>query len=144
MKSFQIRPISVHDSEDTAKLMCMLNSPTTESEMEKRIKTIISHPDYTCFVYQESGEIHGMIGIQKCLRIQKNGHNGRILTLIVNELYRNKGIGRSLVGEAEKWFREHGITSIVINSNQKLTKAHEFYNKLGYSKTGFRLAKQFN
>ncbi len=87
---------------------------------------------------------HGLIGIHKSLRIQKNGQNGRILTLIVDEKYRNKGIGRALVTEAEKWFQDQGIASIIINSNTKLIKAHEFYHKLGYSNTGIRLTKRFN
>jgi ribosomal protein S18 acetylase RimI-like enzyme len=144
VKSFQIRPISVDDSNDAAHLMCMLGDPTTAIEMGKRIQKIISHPDYFCFVSQENGKVHGMIGIQKSLRIQKNGQNGRILTLIVDDKYRNKGIGQALVSEAEKCFNKQGITSIIINSSQKLTKAHKFYDKLGYSITGIRLAKRID
>ncbi len=141
MESYQIKPIAVSNSKDVAYLMCMLGYPTKPLEMEKRIQSIITHPDYYCFISQEGGKTHGMIGIQKSLRLQKNGQNGRILTLIVDSKYRNKGIGRALVSEAEKWFQEQGITSIFINSNTKLIKAHDFYGKLGYSNTGVRLTK---
>ncbi len=142
MQAIQIRPISIHDSSDTAHLMCMLDSPTTPLEMENRIQSIIAHPDYFCFVSQMNGKTNGMIGIQKSLRIQKNGQNGRILTLIVDENYRKKGIGRALMGEAEKWFHEQGIVAISVNSHTKLVKAHEFYHKLGYSSSGIRLTKK--
>jgi ribosomal protein S18 acetylase RimI-like enzyme len=54
---------------------------------------------------------------------------------------RRRGIGARLRAEAEKSFAQQGITRVTLTTRFEREKAHQFYEKLGYSRTGFRFAK---
>ena len=55
---------------------------------------------------------------------------GRVVVL---PEYRSKGLGKQVMGEAEKWLAELGYTNVVIESRDV---AVGFYEKLGYEVTG--------
>jgi GNAT superfamily N-acetyltransferase len=60
---------------------------------------------------------------------------------VVDEKVKGHGIGASLVAEAERWLKEHKVTSIIVNSGKHRSEAHRFYGRLGYEETGVRLVK---
>ncbi|MGH7633904.1 MAG: GNAT family N-acetyltransferase [Gemmatimonadaceae bacterium] len=70
------------------------------------------------------------------------GPIGRLTAVIVDEEARGKGVGRTLVAAAEAALRERGCAMIEITSNKKRIDAHAFYERLGYTATSFRFAKQ--
>ena len=55
--------------------------------------------------------------------------------LVVDEERRRSGAGRLLMERAEQWSREHGCRSVFLRSNIVRKDAHDFYGKLGYTKT---------
>ena len=66
---------------------------------------------------------------------------GRIVALVVAAGYRGRGIGRSLVAEAERRMRERGCEKMEVTSNLVLTRAHAFYERLGLERSSYRFAK---
>lgn len=54
--------------------------------------------------------------------------------LVVDEKYRNKGIGKRLLREAETWVKQEGYALMRIRTNVLRTGAHRFYEKNGYKK----------
>ena len=60
---------------------------------------------------------------------------GRVVVL---PEYREQGLGRMAVSEAEKWIKECGYSQILIDSR---TVAVPFYEKLGYTVTGSDIVK---
>jgi ribosomal protein S18 acetylase RimI-like enzyme len=46
-----------------------------------------------------------------------------------------------LIAAAEKDFAQRGITRVTLTTRFERAEAHQFYEKLGYTRTGFRFAK---
>jgi ribosomal protein S18 acetylase RimI-like enzyme len=66
---------------------------------------------------------------------------GRLTALVVTERARRQGVGRALVGAAERLLAARGCDLVEVTSNQRLTGAHSFYERLGYEATSRRFKK---
>ncbi len=55
-----------------------------------------------------------------------------IVSLVVNEGARGKGLGKRLVEVAEKWLLSY-TSEIRVRANAKREQAHKFYKGMGYS-----------
>jgi GNAT superfamily N-acetyltransferase len=53
--------------------------------------------------------------------------------LVVDSRRRGERIGAALVTTAEAWARERGARRIVVRSRSTRTRAHRFYERLGYA-----------
>ncbi|PYL50486.1 MAG: N-acetyltransferase [Verrucomicrobia bacterium] len=73
---------------------------------------------------------------------EHNDFTGRITALVVSRKHRRCGIGRALIAAAEKDFVEKRVTRVSLTTRFTREHAHRFYQALGYSRTGFRFAKQ--
>lgn len=67
--------------------------------------------------------------IATCRFYRLDGYSAMLGRVVVLPDYREKGLGRQVVTEAEEWLRELGYTRVVIESRD-ITIA--FYQKLGY------------
>lgn len=69
-----------------------------------------------------------------------------ILGLAVKSAFQHNGIGRTLIGAAEKWAADKGIRSMRLNSGTARTGAHEFYRHMGYvsEKEQLRFTKELS
>lgn len=65
--------------------------------MVRRLKTVLSHPDYHLLVAVDDNEIIGMIGYAKMLFFENEGTYYRILILAVLQNYRRKGGATALL-----------------------------------------------
>lgn len=136
-----IRKAKVQDASYLASLMEQLGYPTTIDEMTNRFQNIDSHPDYYTLVAEDKGCVIGMIGLCTGILYNKDGMYARIIAFVVDEHYRNKGIGKRLIQEAGTWATEQGANAITLNSGNRSErdKAHQFYANRGYEtkSTGF-------
>ncbi|MBA1392886.1 GNAT family N-acetyltransferase, partial [Lactobacillus sp. XV13L] len=55
-----------------------------------------------------------------------------IMALAVDSAYQKRGIGSKLMLEVERLARAAGISAIRLNSGERRTGAHRFYEHLGY------------
>jgi len=53
-----------------------------------------------------------------------------VTTVFVNPNYQQRGIGRTIIGELERYAKNQGLGEIVLNSS---ITAFGFYKKLGYA-----------
>ncbi|MFS0824684.1 N-acetyltransferase family protein [Bacillus sp. 1P02SD] len=139
----EIREATVYDIEELTSLVEQLGYPTTIENMKTRFSNIESSPDYHTLVASYDGKIVGMIGIVKGYYYELDGFYVRIVALVVDSNYRNKGIGKKLLEEAESWARIIGATGIGINSGNRpeRVKAHRFYKNMGYVEKSIGFAK---
>src|ERR1700731_4933120 len=137
-----VRRAETADAAALADLMTQLGYPTRASEMEMRMETIGADKNYATFVAVSEGKVCGMIGTLMCYTYEHNGPSARILTLIVSEKVRGCGLGRTLIATAENDLAQRNIRRIAVNPPLERAQAHEFYEKLGYTKNGFRLVKE--
>ncbi|RYD19382.1 MAG: GNAT family N-acetyltransferase [Verrucomicrobiaceae bacterium] len=137
---FQIRPFSPSDLDGMVALMADLGYPTTAAELAARMARM--PPEfYHTFVAEAAGEVVGFIGLGTMPVFEMDQPMGWVLALSVASSHRRKGIGRALLAEAEAHCLSLGIIDVRLHSGIQRSEAHEFYDTVGYSKTGYRFKK---
>jgi ribosomal protein S18 acetylase RimI-like enzyme len=137
-----IRNAELNDAPELAVLMCELGYETRRTEMETRLKLILSNPAYKTFVAIMNGCVCGMIGTLTYPSYEHNDASGRIVALVTSGALRRRGIGRALVATAEKDFAQKGIRRVALDTRLTREDAHKFYESLGYERNGWRFVKQ--
>lgn len=139
-----IRNFVFDDIDDVVDLMAQLGYPTSAEVMQKRMRILTSLPDYHTFIADLDGKAVGLIGVCKRVLYESDDVPVQIAALVTHSQYRGAGIGRALVQAAEKWALEAGAHSLFLTSGIKpeRTKAHEFYQNLGFDITGYRFVKK--
>lgn len=118
-----------------------LGYETTSDEMRARLKSILPDARYSTFVAKIGTELCGMIGTLTHLSHEHNDLSGKIVALVVSKEQRRSGVGRALIAAAEKDFAKRKVTRVTLTTRFERDAAHRFYEALGYSRTGFRFAK---
>ncbi len=137
----RIRAAKLSDTSELAALMCELGYQTTSDEMRARLKSVLSDARYSTLVAENENEICGMIGTLTHVSHEHNDPSGKIIALIVPETGRRRGAGRALVAAAEKDFAKRKVARVTLTTRFERDDAYQFYEKLGYSRTAFRFAK---
>jgi GNAT superfamily N-acetyltransferase len=129
-----IREATIDDLAAITLLLHDLGYPATESEVKIRFENIGRHEDYRTLVAVSDGTIAGMIGMTKNYYFEHNGQYIRILVMVVGNLFRNKGIGKMLITEAEKWARAINAHTVLLNSGNRPERqdAYRFYQNIGF------------
>src|SRR5439155_19241972 len=138
----RIRYAEPGDASVLAQLMCELAYETTATEMRRRLKSIFSDARFRTFVAEIDDQVCGMIGTLTHASHEHNDFYGKIVALVVSKKQRRCGIGRAVIAAAEKDFADRRVTRINLTTRFTREQAHHFYEALGYSKTGFRFARQ--
>lgn len=137
-----IRAAEAADAEALADLMTQLGYETRTSEMQMRMEAILSNKDHATFVAVNEGKVCGMIGTFTCYTYEYNSPSTRIQALVVSKEARGRGVGHALIGAAEKHLAQKNIRRIAVDARFERKEAHEFYEKLGYTRNGFRFVKE--
>jgi ribosomal protein S18 acetylase RimI-like enzyme len=137
-----IRHAKFNDAPELAVLMCELGYETERTEMETRLKLILSNPAYKTFVAIMHGSVCGMVGMLTYSSYEHSDPSGRILALVTSSTARRRGIGRALIATAEKDFAQRGISRVALDTRLTREDAHKFYESLGYERNGWRFVKQ--
>jgi ribosomal protein S18 acetylase RimI-like enzyme len=122
--------------------MCELGYETKRTEMETRLKLILSNPAHKTLVAVMDACICGMIGTLTYPNYEHNDASGRILAVVTSSTARRRGIGRALIATAEKDFAQRGIERVSFDTRFPREDAHKFYELLGYERSGWRFVKQ--
>ena len=82
----------------------------------------------------EQGEVAG--SVQLALGQKENGrHRAEVQKLLVHTRYRNRGLGRRLMGAIEREAQQRGITLLYLDTIEG-ELAEQLYLKLGYIRVG--------
>ncbi|MBI4067071.1 GNAT family N-acetyltransferase, partial [Candidatus Gottesmanbacteria bacterium] len=57
---------------------------------------------------------------------------GHISFMFIDENYRLKGVGKMLVAEVKKWFKEQGLLYIELYVNESNSNGLAFWKKVGF------------
>ncbi len=121
--------------------MCELGYETSNAEMRQRLESILTDPRFRTFVAEIDNTVYGMIGTLAHASHEHNDLSGKIIALVVSKKRRRGDIGRTLIAAAEKDFAKRKVTRVSLTTRFTREEAHQFYEALGYSRTGFRFAK---
>ena len=111
---------------------CYETPAAAEKEMQN-----ISEDERVCFVALNGNELIGLVGA-----IPQYSHAWELHPLVVDEAYRNRGIGRSLISALERELANRGIITIYLGTDDEGFKTslsigdlfEDTYNKIEHIK----------
>lgn len=128
----RVRRVRLTDAARIAELSGQLGYPTTEKQMNARLRDALKDKDAACFVAElRDGGVIGWIHVSTMplLEVERRAEvNG----LVVDEKARSGGAGAVLLTAAEKWARGKRCRSMSVRSNVLRERAHGFYLRNGY------------
>jgi GNAT superfamily N-acetyltransferase len=97
-----------------------------------------AYPDYTLYVAERDGEIVGTFAL---LIMDNLGHLGApsaiVEDVMVAPAAQGRGIGQAMMEFARQKGLEKSCYKLVLSSNAKRERAHQFYEQLGYERYGY-------
>jgi GNAT superfamily N-acetyltransferase len=141
MPTVSIRTATLDDAPAIATLTTELGYPTAADVMRTRLGGLLAEPHHVTLVAEDAGRVVGVTGVRVERGFEIDGVYGRLLVLVVAEGARGHGIGAQLVEAANAWAAANGAAQIVVNTATHRTRAHQFYERCGYQRTGIRLVK---
>jgi GNAT superfamily N-acetyltransferase len=130
--ALQLRPVRRQDASRLVPLLEQLGYPTTETEVHERLDYWLDDPVNRLIGADDDGELIGVAALGVLPGLEVTGRTGRVLALVVDERYRSRGVGQTLVKAAEEQAKADGCVKMEITSSRYRTRTHEFYQQLGY------------
>jgi GNAT superfamily N-acetyltransferase len=98
---------------------------------------IKSYPDYHIYVAESDGKIVGTYSLTVLDNLVHSGaKTGIIEAVVVKTDCQGNGIGKAMMTHAIDLCREKKCYKAVLSSSSKRTKAHQFYEGLGFKRHG--------
>ncbi len=112
----------------------------TLDEVRSSLEKMLSSDNYFNLIVGTDSKVYGYISTVREVSLEA-GEYYRVIGLAVKQEYQGKGFGTALLTLAEANAKVNGAKLITLSSSFKRTKAHQFYEKLGYEKTSYAFKK---
>ena len=126
-----LRPAAPGDAEAIATMFTDEGYPAGPSDIATRLQRFAT-PGARVIVAEHDGALLGFIAIHALPRFEHDDWIVRILALVVDAGARERGVGRSLMAEAERVGRELGAAFIELTAGHHRPEARQLYESLGY------------
>lgn len=127
-----LRPLHPDDAPAVAGLLGQLGYPADEGEVRERITAWADDDRGAAFAASIGSRIVGCAAIYAVPFFERPGSRARLVALVVDSEYRERGIGRILVAHAREFARERGAVEIEATSRRTRPDADPFYTRLGF------------
>ena len=128
------RPAAIQDAEGIAALFTDEGYPAGPSDIVARLGRFASEHSRVV-VAEHDGTVLGFVALHAIPRFEHDDRIVRILALVVDAGARERGVGRGLIGEAERVAAELGAAFIEITAGHHRPEARRLYESLGYDAT---------
>lgn len=144
MSALTIRPATEEDLPDVLALYAQPGMDDGKILLLDEAKALFArfarYPDYVLYVAQDAD---GIVGTFALLVMDNLGHLGApsavIEDVVVSPARQGGGVGGAMMRFAMKKAAEKGCYKLVLSSNAKRVKAHQFYENLGFRRHGVSL-----
>lgn len=143
VKCMNVRRAETDDVADIATLMSQLGYPASSKLLAEKLLQFSQACSDEVFVAVLGGKVVGAISCHITSLFHQVGSSGRITSLVIDDGCRGSGIGRRLVGEAEKFFLSSGCVKSEVTSGEHRLDAHHFYKSCGNQEDERRFIKQY-
>jgi len=106
------------------------------------LRAIAADPNEVLAVAELDGQVVGTLQLSFLPGLAQRGMwRGQIEAVRVSSMLRSKGLGKEMIEWAVAQCRARGCGLVQLTSNNARTRAHTFYEKLGWAKShaGFKL-----
>jgi len=138
-----IRKACADDLEAVTLLLDALGGyPHTESFLATKLPTILNTHEVNLFVYEYQETVIGLAAAQEIIELGLAKNSLLITYLVVSDQYRGMGIGRLLEQHCCELAISKGCGRIQLHCAAQRTRAHNFYQSLGYAESPRYFTKQ--
>jgi GNAT superfamily N-acetyltransferase len=129
----RVRRLRPEDAGSVTQLLEQLGYPAQECEVRERIEAWAGDDRGAAFAASVDDRLAGCAAIHVIPFFERPGARARLVALVVDSGYRQRGIGRVLVEHCRDFARQHEATEIEVTSRRTRTEAHRFYKSLGFA-----------
>lgn len=129
-----LRPATPADAERIAALFTDEGYPAGPSDIVDRLGRFGSEHSRVV-VAEHDGSLLGFIALHALPRFEHDDRILRILALVVDAGARERGVGRTLMAEAERIASELGAAFVEVTAGHHRPDARRLYESLGYDAT---------
>jgi GNAT superfamily N-acetyltransferase len=126
-----IREVTSEDAAAIAALSHQLGYAIAEEQTLQNINALLKSERHVTFAAVE-GKVIGWIGVSHTISLE-SPPLCEIHGLVIDERYRNKGIGKLLIEKAKQWGRDKAVSKLRLRCNVIRTETHKFYEHIGFS-----------
>ena len=141
-----VREAQVADAAEVVRLLIQLGHAQPPGDPAARLAAFLGQGQRVLVAARAPSEpglpLLGAVTLHIMPVMHRAGPIGRLSAVVVDESARGKGVGRALVSASEAFLLVRGCAMIEITSNKARADAHAFYERLGYTATSVRFAKQ--
>ncbi|MBN9230367.1 MAG: GNAT family N-acetyltransferase [Legionella sp.] len=133
-----IRKALIDDAQHLHPLMEQLGYPQSPDELQRRLELFTNEPHYGVLLAEIAGKVVGWVAWSKSTLFVSDTTRFHIEGLVVDQGYRNQGIGKKLMITVEDFARQFSPCIIDLTSGLRRAKegSHNFYKSLGYQNEG--------
>lgn len=96
------------------------------------------YPDFKVYLVERDGAVVGTFSLMIIDNLAHWGTSSALVeNVVVDESLQGGGIGREMMREAFRIAAAKGAYKVALSSNLRSTRAHAFYESLGFEKYGF-------
>lgn len=111
--------------------------PLPLAKVEQIFEEIQQIPNYNIYITEVNHQPVGTFSLLVMPLILHQSKVAIIDAVIVTSEYRNQGIGKLMMEAAFKLSAEAGCYKVMLSSNLKRDRAHQFYQSLGFKQQGW-------
>ena len=126
-----LRTATRADAEAIAALFTEEGYPAGPSDIAGRLARF-GPPDGAVLVAEHEGALLGFVAVHALPRFEHGDSIVRILALVVDAGARERGVGRALIGAAERFGAERGAAFVELTAGHHRPDARHLYESLGY------------
>lgn len=130
--TWKIREAVIADTPEVARLAAELGYPDAAATIDRRLRALLNDPAHRVWVADTGTGLAGWAAAEwrHALafpeRVELTG-------LVVDAVWRGRGVGGRLLAAAEAWACETGARELFLGSNVQRDAAHVFYPRHGYT-----------
>ena len=144
--AIDVREAEMADAAEVVRLLAQLGHPQPAGDPAARLAAFINQGQRVLIAARSpsapGSTLLGVVTLHIMPVMHRAGPIGRLTAVVVDAPARGKGVGRALVSGSEAFLLVRGCAMIEITTNKTRTDAHAFYERLGYTATSYRFAKQ--
>lgn len=114
------------------------DKPFLIEEAKEHFKRFARYPNYRVIVAELAGVVVGTYELLVMDNLAKHGRRSAIVEdVAVSPHHQGKGIGQAMMEHAIQESRKADCYKLVLSSGLQRTRAHDFYDSVGFERHGF-------